>query len=158
MNRDLQLAWLERQKKKIESLKKDLKAIDDSPYFGNDWYQDRPKIKDVAFDITVSKPKLHWYSHHYEKTIEVKLSNPVTIDTIKKVLEKELEKEETLYNNCKDEDFQEKNCFDYDEWCKDERSFHPGCKNCGSAHCCELHFDLDRKIKEEILKRSNVLK
>lgn len=37
INRDLQLKWLERQKNRIDVLKKDLKALTDSPYFGDDF-------------------------------------------------------------------------------------------------------------------------
>lgn len=153
INKDLQLNWLGRQKEKIEALKKDIKAINDAPYFGDDLYQTKPKLKDVNFGITVSKPKLHWYSSYYEKTIDVKLSTPVAIETIKTALTYELKKAESIYNKCKDEDFQENNCFDYRDWYQNERELYPGCKNCRYGHCCELHFDFNNELKEEILNR-----
>lgn len=157
INRDLQLKWLERQKDRIEILKKDLKALTDSPYFGTDvWGYYKERIEGIKFNVTYSKPKVHWYNWHYRKSIDVELKTDIAINTIKKNLETEIAKEEGLYDKCQDSDFQEENCVHYRHYNDDDlsRYLHPGCKNCSQQHNCENYFDL--KNKGEILARPGI--
>lgn len=154
IDKDIQLAWLERQKERINDLKKDLKALTESPYFGNDvWGINQEKISDIEFNVIYSKPKVHWYNWHYKKTIEIKLTTDIVINSIKENLEKELKKEEALYNNSTDKDFQKENCFNYRDWYKNEKELYPGCRNCNKGYCCTQHFDFKRELKKEILGR-----
>lgn len=99
---------------------------------------------------------MHWYNWHYEKSIDVELKTDIAINTIKENLEKEIAKEEALYDKCQDSDFQEENCVRYRHFDNDilNRYLHPGCKNCAYQNHCENHFDL--KNKGEILARPDI--